>query len=620
MMGGVPLRPVDSSSDKQGTVKAGSAVNPVAFKARAAVPVPPRKIIPVIFVPGIMGSNLKVKTGREEPVKAAYKRAGNTYSPKTWTPSEGGSMLWRMKSFPPALRQVVLNQDNAEVDDGGPVDMTDPNLSAQPLNLSAQEAKERGWGEVMFSAYGPIIRGMERDLSRFMFLPGNGTEDEGQRLTDWWKEMHYAGKPVPGIAYDIPGTHSKTSPIPPNFTVTIEDIKKTGAFRFPVYACGYNWLESNAKSAKRLKERIEDIIKKYADAKDPDGKPAFECKHVIVVTHSMGGLVGRMAAKLLKNESKENKILGIVHGEMPALGAPVLYRRMACGSEAGWDPTDMGFAHVAGATGATATPVLAFSPGGMQLAATPDYPGPWLLADLVKSGKEQRVLALPAQGDPYGEIFLAKGKWYCPAVESLLDPADQHRHPWEAYKDVVSVARLFHKGAIADYENKDEKENFLGHYYHPNTYVHYGADPEIATFPVIRWRGEVPRPLPSNDFGTLFQTAPLNASNGEEKRWVDLGVPDPAVQRQLEQIPELNGTQVSVPNARQEFKCLMSSKGAESSGDGTVPTASGAAPGQHGVSTSKIYKLNGFKHQDAYGNVTAQEATFFAIVDMVKNL
>jgi hypothetical protein len=376
--------------------------------------------------------------------------------------------------------------------------------------------------------------------------------------------MHYAGQEVPtGFGPTFPPT---ISPVPSNFRLTLDDIKKAGSFRFPVHACGYNWLDSNAKSAQRLKKKIEDVIKKYAEAKDPDGKPAFECKHVIVVTHSMGGLVGRMAAKLLKYEGNEDKILGVIHGEMPALGAPVLYRRMACGTESAWSFGDMAFSQMAGSTAPDTTPVLAYSPGAMQLAPTPDYPGSWLFAELIKNGRTQPLLSLPANKDPYGEIFLAKGKWYCPAVEEFLDPANQHKlkknGPWGEFSRTVREARLFHKGAVAEFEKQDEKEHFLGRYYHPNTYAHYGADPEKATFPAIRWRGEVTRIQKSGPNPEFFQTAPLDASNGEEKRWVDLGVPDEVIRRQLEMCaaPDLQGSNVVTPNAKQEFKCLMSHK------------------------------------------------------------
>ena len=616
-----PLRPVTSPVNKHGTVEAKSVISPLSFKKRAEVLVPPRKVIPIIFVPGVMGSNLRVKTGREAPVKASYKEANETYTPKTWTPNEGGSMLWRMKLYPPALRQVILNKDNVEVDDEGAVDVTG-------LNLSAREAKERGWGEVMWDdAYGQIIRGLEQDLARFIYPPditlGSGVPTQ---FTPWWKDMVFAGQPVPGL-FGGPTTPARISPIPSNFKVTLDEILKTGSFRFPVHACGYNWLQSNADSAKRLKGKIEAIIKKYAEAKDPDGKPAFQCQQVIVVTHSMGGLVGRMAARLLKNEGNEDKILGIVQGEMPALGAPVMYRRMACGFESDWSIAGIGFARIVGATAAKANPVLAFSPGALQLAPTPDYPGPWLLADIKEKNRERQVLALPAKGDPYGEIFLAKGKWYCPAVEGLLDPAQQHKNKksglstaWEDYTRTIKKARLFHKGAIDEFETKDEQEHFLGHYYHPNTYAHYGADPEIATFAVVRWRGEVPAFLKLGETPEFYQAAALKGSDGEERRWVELSYPDLEFKSQLEvaRARQSNIPVVAVPNATQSFHCLMSHKGPDGSGDGTVPAASGVAPGQHGV--SRIYKLHGFEHQGAYEHVAAQGATFFAIVDMVKRL
>jgi hypothetical protein len=530
------------------------------------------------------------------------------YTPKTWTPNEGVSMLMRMSFYPPALRQVILNKDNVEVDGEGMVDVTG-------LSLSAQEARARGWGEVMWEdAYGQLLRSLEQDLSRFMYPPGPGATRP--KLSGWWNEMYHAGQVIPGDPY---GNRTPVkSRIPASFRVTLEDIKQAGAFRFPVYACGYNWLQSNADSAKRLKGKIEAVIRKYAEAKGPDGKPAFECRHVILVTHSMGGFVGRMAAKLLKHEGHEDKILGIVHGEMPALGAPVMYRRMACGFESDGSIGGSGFASIAGSVTSKANPVLAFSPAALELAPTPDYPGPWLLADVVENGQEKRVLALPAHGDPYGEIFLAKGKWYCPVVEELLDPAKQHTQefgscgPWEDYKDTVKKAKKFHI-------DSHPKES-LGHYYHPNTYVHYGADPGIATLVAVRWRGVMPIAVKACESPAFFHAAPLKGSNDEARRWVDLGRANLDVKRHLEwekaRYPD--GSLTVESSAFQVFQCLLSSRGPDGSGDGTVPAASGVAPNRHGV--NRIYRLCGFDHQGAYENAAVRGATLFAIVDMVKRL
>jgi len=68
-----------------------------------------------------------------------------------------------------------------------------------------------------------------------------------------------------------------------------------------VYAVGYNWLESNRKSAERLKDKVEQIILNTK----MDG---FSCEKVILVTHSMGGLVARYYSELL---SGRDNILGI---------------------------------------------------------------------------------------------------------------------------------------------------------------------------------------------------------------------------------------------------------------------------------------------------------------------
>ena len=615
-----PLRPVDREVQKDGTVKARSALSPESFKTRAEVLVPSRKVIPVILVPGVMGSNLKVKAGREIPVRTAYRKADMEYTPKTWTPNEGVSMLMRMSFYPPALRQVILNKDNVEVDGEGMVDVTG-------LPLSAQEARARGWGEVMWEgAYGQLLRSLECDLSRFMYPPGPGATQP--KLSSWWNEMHHAGQVIPGDPY---GNRTPVkSRIPASFRLTLEDIKKAGAFRFPVHACGYNWLQSNADSAKRLKGKIEAVIRKYAEAKGPDGKPAFECRHVILVTHSMGGFVARMASKLLKNEGHEDKILGIVHGEMPALGAPVMYRRMACGFESDGSIGGLGFACIAGSTTSKANPVLAFSPAALELAPTPDYPGPWLLAEIAENQTSRHVLGLPAHGDPYGEIFLAKGKWYCPVVEWMLDPAKLHvnkfgkNSSWEDYVKIVTEAQLFHCGAKADFKKQDEKERFLGNYYHPKTYIHYGENEKIDTLNHVHWRSELLYEKPFNNGGAsrFYQSANLKNTNGKNIRGVELDVLESWSLGQIEaerKVAKTNGHPLVIPKIVQEFRCHHKNrKGISNRGDGTVPDVSGAFPSRHGV--KQIYILSGFDHQGAYENAVVRGATFFAIVDMVKRL
>lgn len=577
---------IPTTDQLDGITVAHSAATPESFKLRAALLVPPRKMIPVIFIPGIMGSNLRVKSSHEGLVRREYERADTKYTPQSWRPDNGKRLLLRMHNAPPALRQVVLCKDTTEVDDAlGDIDV-------DGLNLSIQEARIRGWGQVMWSSYGPMIKNLERDLGRFMFPPSRPGGD--RTPTPWWEQMLGA---------------SDRGPIPSNFKVYERWLRKAASFQFPVYVCGYNWLESNAQSAKRLKKVIEATIMRYADAKGPDGKPAYECKQVIIVTHSMGGLVGRMASKLLKNEGKEDKILGIIHGEMPATGAPVAYRRMACGTE-GSGIEGNAFAAIVGSTAPEVTPIFAFSPGALQLAPTPDYPSPWLIAEIEKNGTKKRVLSLPAHGDPYGEIFIQRGKWFCPAREEWLDPAGLHIKKnrsiaWSDYCLTVKIAKKFHTG-------NDPKES-LGHYYHPNTYAHYGDDPKQQSFKIIHWKGEPATPTTPEVPEGFFRDAPMKVSDGMALRAIDLGKPDPTLQGWIEY-----GSPGAPPvNALQAFYCQSLGEIGES-GDGTVPAPSGAAPGRHGV--SRIYQLKGFDHQNSYKHEAAIGATFFAILDMVKDL
>ncbi|MEI6993387.1 esterase/lipase family protein, partial [Klebsiella pneumoniae] len=76
-------------------------------------------------------------------------------------------------------------------------------------------------------------------------------------------------------------------------------------------------------SAKRLSEEVDRIIDKYQTQ-------GMKCSKVILVTHSMGGLVARYYSECLEGR---DKIYGIVHGVMPSVGAAATYTRMKRGTE-----------------------------------------------------------------------------------------------------------------------------------------------------------------------------------------------------------------------------------------------------------------------------------------------
>lgn len=93
-------------------------------------------------------------------------------------------------------------------------------------------------------------------------------------------------------------------------------------FQFPVHVFGYNWTASNRDGGKALAQYIDAVIQKYQGM-------GLMCEKVILITHSMGGLVARSACKL---HGAEGKVLGVVHGVQPAMGAPAAYWRIKVAS------------------------------------------------------------------------------------------------------------------------------------------------------------------------------------------------------------------------------------------------------------------------------------------------
>ena len=84
----------------------------------------------------------------------------------------------------------------------------------------------------------------------------------------------------------------------------------------PVYAFGYDWRQSCSSHAGRLDSFIDSVLERE------------RARQVILVTHSMGGLVARGALPLISS-----KVMGIVHCVQPAVGAVAAVRRCITGFE-----------------------------------------------------------------------------------------------------------------------------------------------------------------------------------------------------------------------------------------------------------------------------------------------
>lgn len=102
-----------------------------------------------------------------------------------------------------------------------------------------------------------------------------------------------------------------------------------------VYGFGYDWRQSNWLSGQQLAQRIREIRGRHNN------------KKVLVVTHSMGGLVTRAACA----QGAETDVLGVVHTMQPANGTPLAYRQFKTGAAAlHWVLADVVLGRIMGRT------------------------------------------------------------------------------------------------------------------------------------------------------------------------------------------------------------------------------------------------------------------------------
>ncbi|WP_036773910.1 esterase/lipase family protein [Photorhabdus australis] len=374
------------------------------------------KVIPVIFLPGVMGSNLKSKG------KSVW-RLNSEYSTDV--------VLWMFRGAP--YRKKTLDPNKTVVDDSGAItpDHTEKN--------KFPDCHQRGWGEIAHMSYGTFLPWLQSvlDDERLAFeycLAGQGQQTLRQQMVDMNLNAELGEEPL-----------------------TRPEVDHSYNFAYPVHVMGYNWLQSNVDSARRLAKYVDKVLAFY-------GRRCATNK-VILVTHSMGGLVARHYSEQLNGR---DKILGIVHGVMPDTGAPTTYKRMKTGEDG---ITGL----VIGSNGAEMTAVMAQSPGPLQLLPGMKYGKRWLhIADGNITHK------LP-ESDPYKEIYLEKKRWWGLCETRFLNPDKQDKwkdeESWNNYRELINNTV------------KPFIEELTDHY-HPNTYAFYGASEKHLSYGVISWEEE----------------------------------------------------------------------------------------------------------------------------------
>jgi hypothetical protein len=475
---------------------------------RHDVTVPPGKVIPVIFLPGVMGSNLRLS-------KAGQDQLGRTDN-RSWRPDDIASNTvgilsgtgyggW-FKNATPAQRQLIFNQNETEVEyyhytesksrfdpEGKETLASDarhgnvpddlqaiPPLLGSRLSLSitpvkpgaepskrqspAQIARWRGWSEVLFGgSYGTMLKTAELFLNNMVskgricaFWQLVPTFDDGKPM------LTVNERPLSKLLLQCPQAFGGLS----GPAITESDIKKIASCWYPVHAMGYNFVRSNGQSAKIIAARIRGMVKGYQNR-------GFQCDEVIIVTHSMGGLLARALihpsyGNLLKDDSL--KVLGIYHNVMPTLGAAGAYKRMRFGFQ-----EQSGFvaeteAKILGIDGRHATAILANAPAPLEMMPGTAYGPNWLK---VVDWRNQTLASWPGEKQTALEhIYLQPEKAWWRLVNPLwVNPGN--------------VKKINGGGVGKVRERLAEASAFLQsieNTFHPNTYASYCASPARQSY------------------------------------------------------------------------------------------------------------------------------------------
>lgn len=570
------------------------ATTPVADKRKVHVRVPPGKLIPIVFLPGIMGSNLRLSKARQ----ALLKRSDNI----AWRPDDAVDG-WNRRNAEPADRQMRLDPDEVEVDryevtdDGtGRFDATgdatvssdkrhnnvpddlgrvgklliddpkaDPNHPLANNRLSftaAQKARARGWSEVMFKAYGDIIKRMEYQLNDM--LRGHGAN---AKLSPIWTPAGNHPGPVRSerAVMRDPSAFGATGAA----ALTEAEIKRIGNCWYPVHAFGYNWLKSNGEEAKSLAPKIEKLIQTY-------NENGFHCPGVILVTHSMGGILARALIHPDYGNIK-SKVLGIVHGVMPTTGAAAAYKRMRAGFEGGGIEDNI-IQGVLGDDGAKVTAVLANAQGGLELLPTAAYGMQWLHVQ----DQNGNFLARLPQGDAADEIYaLGPQKWWRLINPEWIDPARQLGKPLQ--EGGKTKEQIGPKATMRRVINAMKFANAIENTFHERTYAHYGNDPEHRAWNEVSWRvvdGDAAKA------GDPANWTLVPGEKGDNKKGLLKVRGSYGVELTLKLQPPL------------------------AAADGTVPVERSASK----VKAKVKFTQRGYDHQDSYKNLDAGASTLYGIV------
>lgn len=552
---------------RQGTVSQGF-VTPTQDKIPQVQAILPKRVLPIIFIPGIMGSNLRMSAARQTQLNSKNNIAWRPSNLTVTALQYNDSSVERQLRLDPKHTEVdtydpinnptgdpkeTSDLRNKEVQIGftysaikqldGPLLQTDAPGTPHPRTAD-EKARERGWGEIYFDSYKTILTTCERRLNA-AFTYGS---------MDLYLQKQVAE--IEPSAWQVDNNY----PLKKLDEKTMRSTVK-GCW-FPVHAMGYNWLKGNSHSGIAIAERIKELITKYQSQ-------GFACEKVILITHSMGGLVAR-AVIHPKMGKINDRILGIVHGVMPASGAGTAYKRVRCGFEGSGLSSK-----ILGDIGTNVTPVLANAQGGLELLPTAAYGNNWL--QIKHNGKV--IKSLPEKGDPYEEIYKLHNKWFGLLREEWINPARLNDCGFKDTCQLLDRAKDFHKS--------------IESIYHENSYGHYGADKNRLSWHKVIWQIDAAAEIVNVDSLTIVS----DNAKGE------IRVTDP---------------NQKIPAESSNFVKITLQPAAEP-GDQTVPLHSSDAQLQSGKFKG-IFRQTGYEHQSSYSDSAVVAATVYSIFQIASTM
>jgi len=359
----------------------------------------------------------------------------------------------------------------------------------------------------------------------------------------------------------------------------------------------------------------------------------------IIVTHSMGGLVARMAIAM---HGAEDLIHGVFHNVQPATGAPVAAKRFRTGggSEGGLN----GFINGAlvGRNAPQFVAVAANAPGPLELIPMPDYNNGepwWIFAGL----DGEPVMQLPKKpGNALKEIY-ANSAWYgLVPNEKLLDPAGLVKQKLARLSRGKSVLENFHTTLGSVISNQSD----IAGRYHERTYVAYGngalkrkwqagsaasesaqhkpdvekgQKPEkLLTWGKVIWKGILPPGVTEEE---LRAATPLSDSESGNVR-VYLESRKLTVEFEVQKVSMLLPAHVEFDPSRGESHYGLVA------GDGTVPVRSAEAQvrgldpkvkGDKATGVQMAFVQGGYGHQESYDHPWTRWALLYSIVQIAQD-